>query len=210
MDPAQDSLANPFGMDESCENCAALCETRTQVVHGYGDASAEFAFVGEAPGAGADRTGVPFTGDPAGERVQAILGELGFSESPPDATEPDLDNVYLTHLTRCRHPERAATDEELRNCEAFLTAELRMINPEVIVPIGQRTLRALAFEYTTEKPDDLDIEEHRATAIRGRGFELLPMRNPDEQTDAERAEFVERFADLLGSDYRQTKGRRSR
>ncbi|MFC6769593.1 uracil-DNA glycosylase, partial [Natrinema soli] len=59
MDANQRSRANPYGMDEECRNCPALCETRTQVVHGYGDVGADFLFVGERPTAHADEAGVP-------------------------------------------------------------------------------------------------------------------------------------------------------
>jgi uracil-DNA glycosylase family 4 len=198
-------------MDEQCTNCDALPETRTQVVHGYGDVGGEFLVVGEAPSAAADRTGVPFTGDAAGERLQRILGELGFSRSPPEATEPDLQNVFLTYLTRCRHPERGPTDTEVANCDPFLTAEIRMINPHIIVPVGERVLRALATEYTTRAPESFDIAAVHATTVRGRGFELVPMRSLDDQTDADTEAFVDHVRDgVLGRDYRQTKGRRSR
>jgi len=33
---------------------------------------------------------------------------------------------------------------------------------------------------------------------------------PAEQTDAERTAFLDHFSDVLGQDYRQTKGRRGR
>ena len=72
MNPAQDSPDNPFGMDEDCRNCPNLCDARTNVVHGYGDVGADFLFVGEAPGEGPDRTGVPFTGDERGEALQDV------------------------------------------------------------------------------------------------------------------------------------------
>jgi len=211
MDAEQTTLANPFGMDEHCTNCPALCETRDRVVHGYGDATADFVFVGERPrGRGANRTGVPFTGDDAGHKLQEILGALGLNNASPDADEPDLENVYLTHLTRCHHPKREPTDEEVAECEAFLTAEIRMINPEVIVPVGERALAALAAEYTTTSPDALDVGRDHATSIRGRGFELVPMVAPENQTEAQTEAFVEFFGGLLERDYRQTKGRRSR
>ncbi len=48
----------------------ALCETRTQVVHGYGDVGADFLFVGERPSAAADDVGVPLVanaGDDTGD-----------------------------------------------------------------------------------------------------------------------------------------------
>jgi uracil-DNA glycosylase family 4 len=211
MDANQGSLENPFGMDEACGNCDDLCGPREHVVHGYGDVGGEFCFVAERPSAGADRTGVPFTGDAAGERLQRILGELGFARSPPDAAEPDLQNAFITYLTRCRHPERAPTDEEIRTCEPYLNAELRMINPEIIVPIGQRTLDALAIDYTMNRPGDVDVAEAHATTIRGRGFELVPMIALDEQTDEETRAFIDHFLEnVFTRDYRQTKGRRSR
>jgi uracil-DNA glycosylase family 4 len=210
MDANQESPFNPFGMDEDCQNCEALCDTRSQVVHGYGDVGAEFVVVGEEPDAGVDASGVPFVGGADGEGLMEILRGFDFTDSPVDSTEPELENVFLTYVTRCFHPDRAATDEEVRNCEPYRTSELRMINPEIIVAVGQGVLEALAWEYTTRNAEDFDVVEEHGTTVRGRGFEILPMIPPSEQTDAQRQAFVEHFADLLQRDYRQTKGRRGR
>lgn len=210
MDAHQPDPENPFGMDEDCTNCPALCESRKQVVHGYGDVGADFVFVGETPGSGADRTGIPFTEDDVGRRVQGILQELGLNAADSVDEEPDLQNVLLTSLTRCHHPERAPTDDEVANCEPYLNAELRMINPEIIVPMGERVLKELAMEYTTTSPEEFDIEDVHATTIRGRGFELVPIRDPGLLTDDETAAFVETMTELMAGDYRQTKGRRGR
>ena len=211
MDAHQPELDNPFGMDEQCTNCPELCEPRENVVHGYGDVGGEFLFIAERPHEGADRTGVPFTGDEPGRRLQWILGELGFVRSEPDADEPDIQNAYCTYLTRCRDPQRPPTDQEIDTCEPYLNAEIRMINPQIIVPIGQRVLESLAIEYTTRQPESFDIEAEHATTIRGRGFELLPMLELDRQTDADSEAFVDHVLDnVFSRDYRQTKGRRSR
>ena len=211
MDANQTEFANPFGMDPDCENCSELCDRRDRVVHGYGDVGAEFLVVGGRPTAAAERNGVPFTGPGGGERVQSLFADLGFVRSDPDATEPDVQNVFFTNLTRCRHPEREPTDEEVATCEPFLNAEIRMINPQIIVPIGGRVLRELAVAYTTRDPGSFDIEAEHATTIRGRGFELVPMCDPATMTDAEAAAFREHVSgNVLSRDYRQTKGRRSR
>lgn len=199
---------NPYGMDEQCQNCPALCGTRTQVVHGYGDVEADVVVLGTAPSAGADRTGVPFTGDETGHAIQELLGGVGMSASPPDSPEPDLENVYLTYVTRCRHPDRDATETEIRNCEGYRTAELRMINPELIVAVGDGALDALAFEYTTRSAENLAVTAEHATTIHGRGFEILPTRPPLEATDEEWASFQEHLVSELDRDYRQTKGQR--
>lgn len=210
MDARQDERANPFGMDEECRNCPALCESRTQVVHGYGDVAADFAFVGEAPGEGPDRTGVPFTGDADGELVQGVLADLGLTDSAPDSDQPAVDNVYLTYTARCHHGDRAPTDEEVGNCEPYLNGELRMVNPEIIVPVGQRPLEALALEYTTRSPEELDVADSHATTLRGRGFEIVPMLAPADQSPEDTEAFVAHMSELMGRDYRQTKGRRER
>ncbi|WP_096391568.1 uracil-DNA glycosylase [Halopenitus persicus] len=211
MDAAQTEFENPFGMDADCENCPALCAERSTVVHGYGDVGGEFLVVGGSPSAGADATGIPFGDDAGGRRIRSMFGELGFVRSPPETVAMDVQNVFFTSVTRCRHPDRAATDAEVANCEPYLDAEIRMINPQIIVPVGQRALEALAFEYTTRSPDSFDVVEEHATTIRGRGFELVPMRDPEAMDEAEERAFLEHVRkNVLARDYRQTKGRRSR
>ncbi|AHF99273.1 uracil-DNA glycosylase [Halostagnicola larsenii XH-48] len=215
MDANQHSRANPFGMDEACRNCPALCETRTQVVHGYGDVGADFLFVGERPSSESDDAGVPFVAPDADEGaasggVRRILERLGLCDMTSPRADPELVDVYLTNLTRCRDPDRRPTEEEVRNCEPYLEAEIRMINPEIIVPVGERALEEIAVEYTRTPAEELDLEEAHGERIRGRGFELVPMIAPDDQTDAQTQAWVEAFAELLATDYRQTKGRQGR
>jgi uracil-DNA glycosylase family 4 len=211
VDANQTEFENPFGMDADCENCEELCGARDRVVHGYGDVGAEFLVVGTGPTAAAERNGVPFTGEGGGERVQSIFADLGFVRSAPDAAEPDVQNLFLTNLTRCRHPDRDPTDREVDTCEPFLNAEIRMINPQIIVPVGERPLRELAVEYTTRRPDSFDVDAEHATTIRGRGFELVPMKEPAEMTDAEADAFRDHMREnVLSRDYRQTKGRQNR
>ncbi|ELZ23555.1 uracil-DNA glycosylase [Halosimplex carlsbadense 2-9-1] len=205
MDARQDEMSNPFGMDEDCTNCPELVETRERIVHGYGDVGADFVVIGDQPSAAADETGVPFAGDQS--LVWDVLDRVGLVDGDPGAAEPEPDEVFLTYVTRCRHPDRTATDEEVTACEAYRSSELRMINPEIIVPVGQRAIEALAFQYTTKSEDELDVTELHATTMRGRGFELVPMLDPADQTPEQTEAFVEHFADLLGTDYRQTKGR---
>jgi uracil-DNA glycosylase family 4 len=195
-------------MDEDCRNCPALCETRTEIVHGYGPVDADFLFVGERPDPEADVSGIPFAGSDENSLFD-LLARLDLC-SDPDAEEPPLENVFLTLLTRCRHPERPPTDEEVRNCEPFLDAEIRSINPEVLVPVGARALEEIATEYTTRPAGEFDVETHAGERIRGRGFELFPMPDPATADDEALEEFLAAFADLLEDDYRQTKGRRRR
>jgi len=210
VDANQLDVSNPFGMDEECRNCPALCDARTNVVHGYGDVGADFCFVVDAPGPGADDTGVPAFHDDGGDRFRRVLERLMLCAADSPRDEPDLSNAYVTSIARCHHPDRDPTDAEVGNCEPYLNAELRMINPEILVPVGDRPLAELAVDYTTTDADELSVDEHHAESVRGRGFELVPMRDPATMTDEETQAFVEHFAELMASDYRQTKGRRGR
>ncbi len=205
MDPNQESRENPFGMETACERCPALCDTRERVVHGYGDVGADFLFVGEAPDATADETGIPFAGR---RRLYGALADLGLCPDP-GAERPAVENAFLTHLTRCHHPDRGPTDEEERNCDDYLTAEVRMINPELLVPVGERALRAVAAEHTTTDATGFSLPADNGRSIRGRGFEIVPAVDPAAAPDR-LEEFVTGFRDVTDGDYRQTKGRRGR
>ncbi|QCC57647.1 uracil-DNA glycosylase [Natrinema thermotolerans] len=200
-------------MDEDCRNCPALCETRERVVHGYGDVAADFLFVGERPTARADETGVPFAGAGGSDGdggLRRMLERLGLCAVASPADAPALENVYVTHLTRCRDPDRRPTDAEIDTCEPYLSAEIRMINPEILIPVGERTLSELGREYTTTPAADLGFPDAHARRIRGRGFELVPMIEPREQTAEQTQNWLEAFVELMASDYRQTKGRQER
>ncbi len=208
MDARQDRLANPLGFDRACPNCPELCEARDRIVHGYGEVDADFLVVGESPSSSAEAVGVPFGGPES--VVLEILRELGVIAPSGDPTAPALEKWYLTYLARCRHPDRGVTEEEIRNCDPFLTAEIRMINPEIIIPIGDRVLRTLAAEYTTHDPATLTVAEQHATELRGRGFEFIPLREPADLTESGREAFIGKLARTIERDYQQPKGRRGR
>ena len=122
-----------------CSHCPALVANRHRIVHGYGDPQARVMIVGEAPGyLGADRTGVPFTGDRSDRRVQALLIRLGLSkESNPAAELPRLHGVFLTNVVRCNPPgNRNPTPAEVGNCTSYLQMELDSIRPKVVATLG--------------------------------------------------------------------------
>lgn len=197
-------------MDEACQRCSELSETRDQIIHGYGDTDADFLFVGPSPSASAEQAGVPFVGDEAGKQFQDLLGRLGLNASLPTATEPELSNTYITLLTRCRHPDRGPSETEVSQCQDYLAAEIRSINPEILIPVGEQALTVLIAEYTTHDAADFSLPDYHGRSIRGRGFELVPMVHPERQTDSQFHRYLDSFEALLDRDYRQTKGRRRR
>ena len=78
-----------------CENCreCSLWETRTNVVFGVGNRSAEVLFIGEGPGANEDAQGVPFVGR-AGQLLDDMLEIIGLRR----------DDVYIANIVKfCIH-----------------------------------------------------------------------------------------------------------
>src|SRR5690242_1762668 len=89
---------------QDCTRCPALVASRKRIVHGYGDSRARIVFVGEAPGQhGADRTGVPFSGDKSGRVLQRMLIALELMDPLSPADMPAL-HCYVTNAVRCCPP----------------------------------------------------------------------------------------------------------
>ena len=175
--------------DQSCARCPALVASRSRIVHGYGDLNARIIFIGEAPGQhGADRTGVPFSGDKSGRALQRMLIELGMSEDQRPSDQPQL-RCFVTNIVRCCPPaNRTPTLREQANCAPFLAAELNAIDPQVIVPIGLPALRAVARRYLDVVP--LAIRPLHALPIYSAGRIIVPLIHPSRISRAQIEAFV--------------------
>ncbi len=175
--------------DQSCARCPALVASRRRIVHGYGDPSARIVFIGEAPGRhGADRTGVPFSGDKSGRALQRILIELGLLEDQQPSDRPQL-RCFVTNIVRCCPPaNRTPALREQASCAPFLAAELDAIDPQMIVPIGLPALQAVARRYLGDIPRA--IRPLHATPIYNAGRIIVPLIHPSRISHAQIATFV--------------------
>jgi uracil-DNA glycosylase family 4 len=101
------------------------------------NAGAVFMTVGQAPGRHeAEVTHLPFSG-PAGRRLFRWLAQAGFDEAEFRATQA------MVAITRCYpgpHPggrgDRVPSRAEQALCAPWLEAELALIRPKVLIPIG--------------------------------------------------------------------------
>ncbi|NMC27427.1 MAG: uracil-DNA glycosylase [Syntrophomonadaceae bacterium] len=108
-----------------CKRCR-LHLTRQQVVFGAGDVHTRILFVGEGPGKDEDLQGLPFVGR-AGQLLDKILEAADFSRS----------QVYITNVVKCRPPgNRLPHPDEVKECRNYLEAQIRIINPCIIVCLG--------------------------------------------------------------------------
>ncbi len=110
----------------SCTKCHELASTRTQTVFGVGNTKTRLCFLGEAPGADEDKTGIPFVGR-AGQLLTKII----------EACKLKRDDVYILNMIKCRPPgNRNPLPNELANCRGYLESQLDLIRPEFICCLG--------------------------------------------------------------------------
>jgi DNA polymerase len=143
-----------------CVRCP-LHAGRTQIVHTYGNRKARLMFVGEAPGADEDAAGRPFVGR-AGQLLNKIIEAIGLKR----------EDVLVGNVNRCRPPDnRTPTTEEGRTCKPFLLREIAIVQPSVIVVLGNTAMKNL-----------LDSKDG-ITRLRGqfqnyRGIKVMPTFHP--------------------------------
>lgn len=183
----------------NCTLCPVLVANRQRIVRGYGDSRARLMIVGEAPGyLGADRTGVPFSGDRSGRRVQALLIRLGLSqEIDPGVEVPRLRDVWLTNVVRCNPPgNRNPTAGEVANCTPFLRAELDAIRPKVVATLGNFAARWAFGELLGEEPP-AGVRELHGQTWRAGDVTLLCLVHPARASSAQMTVAEETLRSLL-------------
>jgi uracil-DNA glycosylase len=117
---------------KGCTRCA-LHEQRTQTVFARGHGSSGLCFVGEGPGADEDQQGFPFVGA-AGQLLDRMIAAMGIAR----------DDVYVCNIVKCRPPKnRAPEPEEMNACMPYLTEQLSLIEPQVIVALGKTAVQGL-------------------------------------------------------------------
>lgn len=97
-------------------------------VPSFGDSNPRLLIIGLAPGMhGANCSGRPFTGDYAGILLFKALFQLGVATAPQSLSADDglqLDGVRITNAVKCLPPQNRPTTDEIKCCNAFLTAEI--------------------------------------------------------------------------------------
>ena len=122
-----------------------VCELKdnaTNLVFGKGNPNAEILFVGEAPGGNEDKEGLPFVGR-AGKQLDTLLQDIDLT----------IDDVYIANILKYRPPKnRDPTTEEIKNHTPYLLRQIKVIQPKVIVTLGNY---ATKFVMSGFKPEEM-------------------------------------------------------
>src|SRR5919109_1527656 len=124
-----DGLRERIGACRACQEAGLLAEA-APIAHG--PTRARVMVVGQAPGVRSHVRRRHFAG-PAGRVLEEWFDRAGF---PPGYFR---EQVYLSSLTRCfpgpaprGQGDRRPSPAELRLCQPFLEAELRLVQPALI------------------------------------------------------------------------------
>jgi uracil-DNA glycosylase len=137
-----------------------ICNEATNLVPGEGSPDAEVVLVGEAPGATEDKHGRPFIGG-AGRLLDNLLSDAGLVR----------EDVFITTVVKARPPKnRDPRVAEVRHYLPWLVAQLEVIEPRLVVPLGRQALSHFAPEAKISQAHGAVLETER--------WRLFPMFHP--------------------------------
>jgi uracil-DNA glycosylase len=123
--------------------CRAHVPPGRQVVFGVGNLDAKIMFVGEAPGAEEEQQGEPFVG-PAGQLLTRMIKAMGLERG-----EVYIGNIMNWRPEKPTRPgavqvgNREPTAAEMAFCLPFLTAQIEVVGPALLVALGATAARGL-------------------------------------------------------------------
>jgi uracil-DNA glycosylase len=161
--PRLDDLDDLRRAAATCTGCA-LHEPATQTVFGVGPSTAWLVFVGEQPGDKEDLAGEPFVG-PAGRLLDTALERAGITRAETYVTNAVKHFRFEQRGARRIHKTPAVG--HVRACRPWLDAELRVVAPRVVAPLGATAAKALlgpSFRITESRGRVLDWEGYALVA----------------------------------------------
>jgi len=151
-------------LEKNCLSCVqcSLSTTRTNVVFGRGNPKAKLFIIGEGPGQQEDEQGVAFVGR-AGKMLDSVFSSVGIDTNK---------DCYISNIVKCRPPNnRKPLANEVSECIPWLTQQIKLIKPKVIVLAGSTAVQSY-----------LDIDEPisklRGTWIIKENIKFMPIFHP--------------------------------
>ena len=140
------------------------------LVFSSGDPDAGVMIIGEAPGREEDIQGVPFVGR-AGRLLDKMLKPIGITRNKDQLNDNLINTAYICNVIPWRPPHnRDPNTDEIEMMLPFLKRHISLIEPKIIVALGNISCRAL-------------IGQTGITKLRGNWFDfdkipLMPMCHP--------------------------------
>ncbi len=165
----------------ACVMCPRMGKSSRIFGLSSGRPDAELLFIGEAPGRlGANETSIPFHGDRAGENFEHLLAQSGISRY----------DCFITNAVLCNPKDDAGNNStplrsEIANCSGFLKRQIELIQPLLIVTLGNQALQALKLIA----PHSIELSLGVRRAWRWNGRTLIPLYHPGQRAMLHRSFF---------------------
>ena len=157
---------------QSLRQCRRCTNMIPPVVTGLPVAS-RVMLVGQAPGVKEGIMGKPFAWT-AGKTLFKWFASIGLEE------QAFRERVYMAAVCRCfpgKNPQggdRVPDYQEIENCSVWLDAEIELLRPELIIPVGK-----LAIEQFMEAGRLVDVIGHEfVLEENGRMIDVIPLPHP--------------------------------
>ncbi len=145
---------------KSCTRCE-LHKTKKNYVPGEGNPGPDIIFIGEGPGETEDNFGRPFIGK-AGQLLDKVIIRMGYTR----------EAVFIGNIVKCRPPNnRDPLKGEVDACMPFLTRQVEILRPKVIVCLGKVAMNNLLGV-------DYSIMEQRGKQFEFSGIPVIPTFHP--------------------------------
>lgn len=162
-------------LKSNVENCY-LCElskTRKNVLFGMGNHNSKVIFISDEPSASEDALGTFYSGK---------SGEL-LSKMIENVLNIKKEEVYITNLVKCKS-SNSLNKSNVESCNDYLQKQIELINPELIVSLGEST-----YSYLLNEKDN--FSQNRGKELTYHNIKLIPtfsanylLRNPSAKKDA--------------------------
>ena len=156
----------------ACQKCG-LFKTRILPVVGQGNHSAQVMFIGEAPGASEEKTGVPFCGS-AGQVLNQLLASVGIKR----------EEAYIANILKDRPPgNREPAAEEISACTPYLLRQIAAIEPKIIATLGNYATHFILEKFGVAE-NSLGISRLRGKKFAARdpltqkSYVIIPLYHP--------------------------------
>ena len=134
--------------------------------------------IGQAPGDKEGPAGKPFAWT-AGKTMFQWFSSIGLSE------EPFRSRVYMAAVCRCfpgkaeKGGDRVPSPDEIERCSRHLAAEVKILQPRLVIPVGKLAIAQLVGEHAAKDLQLKDIVgiEQRVT-IAGHTLDMIALPHP--------------------------------
>ncbi|MEI6426175.1 MAG: uracil-DNA glycosylase [Candidatus Absconditabacteria bacterium] len=147
----------------SCSKCEGLncLANKTLSSPGYGNPKSKVIFYGSSVGGSGMTRVIPFASG-SGKIIDKILKQA----------EVKKDDIYISNIVKCRLPNlRSPKESELKNCEDFAREEIKIIKPDIIVPMGSIATKLLLGKSVT-------LSKVVYQEFEVQGVKVIPMYHP--------------------------------